>query len=334
MPVLAIDAGGSSSRALAASLAGLPLAGARGGPAGAAGPPAALAQTLSDLLGRLGPTVLTGDAWSVIAGFSGAGRPQGSRAAEAALRRALAAQGLGVEALTVTTDAQLALLAVDPRSRRPAAVLVAGTGSIALAGVPGGAPARAGGWGPLLGDEGGGFWLGWRALEAVGRYQDGRQARAGALARAALAALGLTDADALVLAAPGLLGAPARVASLAPLVLGLAAAGDPAAVALVAQAGRGLAGILLRAREAAGLDPAAPSGLAGGLWAADQPGQAWGGPLHPALLRALPAPVAAGCRPLAVPPVVGAACSLLPPEAAAALAAACGRGGPWAAELA
>ena len=46
-------------------------------------------------------------------------------------------------------------------------VLVAGTGSIAMGRSPDGNFARCGGWGPLLGDEGGGYWIGINALRTV-----------------------------------------------------------------------------------------------------------------------------------------------------------------------
>ncbi len=46
----------------------------------------------------------------------------------------------------------------------PGVVVVGGTGSIAFGRNPRGGTARAGGLGPLLGDEGSGFWIGKRAL--------------------------------------------------------------------------------------------------------------------------------------------------------------------------
>jgi len=53
-------------------------------------------------------------------------------------------------------------------------VVVAGTGSIAYGRDGAGRAARSGGWGYLLGDEGGGFWIGRAALAAVVRQYDGR----------------------------------------------------------------------------------------------------------------------------------------------------------------
>src|SRR5205823_609559 len=59
----------------------------------------------------------------------------------------------------------------------------AGTGSIAYARDPAGAVHRAGGYGWQLGDEGGGYWLGRRALDVAARAQDGRGEGSTLLAR-------------------------------------------------------------------------------------------------------------------------------------------------------
>lgn len=312
---------------------GAVLAAASAAGASAALPEPTLTAALRGLLARLparsaaGPPAAPGGlrGVEVVAGFAGAGRPAGAERARRALETALRAAGLCPRSLALITDAELALAAVAPGSAAPVAVLIAGTGSIALAGTPGGPVARAGGWGRWLGDEGGGFWLGWRALCAVGRGADGRGGGGGPLPAAVLAALGMGDADALVEAAPGLWGEPARVAALAPLVLRLAGEGEPVAAGLVAEGGYALAELLVAARRRAALPPEAPTGLAGGLWRG-------GAALRAALLGALPPGVGRGCRPLAVPAVVGGACTRLPPAAAARLVRSAGAG-PWAAAL-
>ena len=63
----------------------------------------------------------------------------------------------------------------------PGAVIVAGTGAIALAATPAGW-ARADGWGSMLGDDGGGYWIGRRALAMALREHDGRGGARGAAA--------------------------------------------------------------------------------------------------------------------------------------------------------
>jgi N-acetylglucosamine kinase-like BadF-type ATPase len=72
----------------------------------------------------------------------------------------------------VVNDALVALVA--GAGEQAGVVVVAGTGSIAYGRDAGGRAARAGGWGYLLGDEGGGFWIGRAALSAVVRQFDQR----------------------------------------------------------------------------------------------------------------------------------------------------------------
>lgn len=75
-------------------------------------------------------------------------------------------------ALKVMSDVELVHIAA--LGSNPGTVLIAGTGSIAVARSPDGSLTRCGGWGPRLDDEGGGFWMGREALRAVARMIDGR----------------------------------------------------------------------------------------------------------------------------------------------------------------
>lgn len=59
-------------------------------------------------------------------------------------------------------------------SGQPGIVLSAGTGAICFGADETGEKFYADGWGPLLGDEGGGYWMGTEALRAVCRGLDGR----------------------------------------------------------------------------------------------------------------------------------------------------------------
>ncbi|CAN5825386.1 BadF/BadG/BcrA/BcrD ATPase family protein [soil metagenome] len=114
----------------------------------------------------------------------------------------------------VVTDADVAL--ADAFDTGPGILLIAGTGSIALARDGAGAMIRVGGWGQLLGDDGSGYALGLAALRAIKRSIDGR-GPVTALAAAAAEAAGLTEpADLVHFAATA---AKAEIAALAPLVL-------------------------------------------------------------------------------------------------------------------
>ncbi len=72
----------------------------------------------------------------------------------------------------VIEDAALLLAAGTPDGWGVA--VVAGTGSMAFARAADGRTARAGGWGPLLGDEGSGYAIALAGLRAAARAADGR----------------------------------------------------------------------------------------------------------------------------------------------------------------
>lgn len=96
----------------------------------------------------------------------------------------------------------------------PGALLIAGTGSIALALQADGQRVQVGGWGWLNGDEGSGAWLGKAALRHAMRALDGRDAT-GPLARTLFQHIGRRAEDLLAWQAQAAQG---RFASLAPLV--------------------------------------------------------------------------------------------------------------------
>ncbi|BBZ73173.1 hypothetical protein MPRS_42660 [Mycobacterium paraseoulense] len=211
-------------------------------------------------------------------GAPGLAAPGGVRAAEAAIRNvarefgavdevivgaagALAARdaaralgdalltSLRAERVAVTSDAVIAHAgALDGE---PGVVLIAGTGVVALAIDADGALRTADGWGPWLGDEGGGAWIGAAGLRAALRAHDGRGPST-ALLDAARARFGAPETW------PARLTGAAALASFAPDVL--AAQGDAAALAIVGAAAEALAATA----RAAGDGPVAMvGGLAG-----------------------------------------------------------------------
>lgn len=127
----------------------------------------------------------------------------------------------------VETDAEIAL--EDAFDGGPGIILIAGTGSIAHGRGPTGIRARCGGWGPRIGDEGSGAWIGRRALGIVAAAHDGREP-ATALTGAILTAAQLNEPEELI---PWAAAAdPRTLAALAPVVCSTAAT-DPRAKALV-----------------------------------------------------------------------------------------------------
>lgn len=193
-----------------------------------------------------------------------------------------------------SSDMEIAL--VGAHAARHGALVLAGTGSVALAIDQQGRQARAGGWGYLIGDEGGGYWLGMEALRAITRAADGR-APVTALTARVLDHLALADVQAITLwlYEPGAIRAR-DVAGLAPLVCACAEEGDPAARAIVQRAASELATLCRTVTMQLNLS-AAPVAFAGGLLTEQTPVQA---ALCVALGLAEP-PVAL------YPPVVGAA---------------------------
>lgn len=131
------------------------------------------------------------------------------------------------EEVIVETDAEIAL--EDAFNGGAGIILIAGTGSIAHGRGPTGIRARCGGWGPKLGDEGSGAWIGRRALGIVAAAHDGREPPT-ALSGAILTAAQLNEPEELI---PWAAAADARtLAALAPIVFSTAAT-DARAKALV-----------------------------------------------------------------------------------------------------
>ena len=118
-------------------------------------------------------------------------------------------------------------------------IAISGTGSIVLGRDASGREARAGGWGPILGDEGSGYHIGLGALRAVLGTRDGTGA-ATALSRSLLGAVNLTDWGELIPTVQT--GAISRqeIAALCPVVFAAAKEGDLVAGEIVERAGAAL----------------------------------------------------------------------------------------------
>ena len=162
-------------------------------------------------------------------GLAGVDRP-----ADYALMRPLL-RGLAAQ-VQLVNDAELALEALPGRC---GVCLIAGTGSIALGRDPTGHQARTGGWGHIVGDEGSGYDIGRRALQAILQAADGRGPQTSlqaALLRAWELATPL-DLIARVYPAQSKVVVP-EVADVARLVFEQAAAGDPVARRIVAPGGQ------------------------------------------------------------------------------------------------
>ncbi|MFD4507217.1 BadF/BadG/BcrA/BcrD ATPase family protein [Streptomyces sp. NPDC058457] len=286
--VVGIDAGGTRTRAV--------LADARDGRnigEGVAGPGNALTVPGPELADHLAEAVASAvpeagreRVAAVAGGFAGAARaPEeepGRVRARAALSTALTRLGIGTQAVEVYSDIEAAF-AGAPGQPADGLALVAGTGAVA-ARIEGRAlVATSGGDGWLLGDDGGGFWIGREAARAALRAADGR-GEPTALTAAVGRALGIPASA--VPPAEGVLWRPesraayracllpavmdrppVRLADLAPLVARAAAEKDAVAVTILREAAAHLAATV----AALGPRPGESLAVTGGLVAPDGP---------------------------------------------------------------
>lgn len=232
---LGVDGGQSGTTALIGDEAGRVLAAGAGGPcnhAGAAGGREKLSRAVIESVGNackqagLDP----GGVRFECACFGMSGGPADK---EAILREILPAARL-----IVTTDAMIALSGAT--GGEPGIVTIAGTGSIAFGRNADGKTARAGGWGYIFGDEGGGLDIARQALRAALRFEEG-WGPATALYRTFLDATGAPDANDLLHRFYTEEWPRPRIASLARLVDQTALAGDVLARQILMNAAQQLA---------------------------------------------------------------------------------------------
>lgn len=224
-----------------------------------------------------------------------------SREPEASRVKAAVGQLFPRAELVVVHDGVAALAAGT--LGEPGVLLLAGTGSLALAVGPQGQEVRAGGWGYLLGDEGSGYWIGREAIRAALRAQDGR-GPATSLTQRLCQAAGVDQVSDLV--GPVHRGEWNRawIAGLASQVVEAAGQGDGVAGGILDRAAEELAllvrAVLERASFLSGLE-SVPTVTAGGLF---RMGGSWLARLERALAREAPRARLAG---RVDEPVVGAA---------------------------
>jgi len=243
--LLAVDGGGSKTQALVTDLEGKVLA--RG-----LGPGSNLhsvglerfgqAVTIAvegALINVLGPGSSPGAAWrcgriaAACFGLAGVDSAEDERVITGWVREQAIAP-----TFMVVNDSELILAAGTPEGWGVA--LISGTGSVCLGRSAGGKSTRVGGWGPLIGDEGSGYYMAVRALRAATQSADGRIEAPGLL-KAVLRHWSLADPPSLIGKVHAPETTPAEIAGLAASVLDLAAKGDPAARAILEDGVRELA---------------------------------------------------------------------------------------------
>ena len=213
------------------------------------------------------------------AGVAGAGRENVRLPLEDRL------SGLGLaENVRVGTDAEAAFFASFGSG--PGIVLIAGTGSIALASRLGGAAPpgilppmlRAGGWGPVIDDAGSGYWVGREALRATARATDGRGPTT-SLLTSVPEFLGLDDAQGI--SAWSASATRRDIGALAHVVTAECNKGDAVAKEIISRAVSALTELIITVHARSGpWKQRTPTALVGGLVEE-------GGPLHAPLLGRL-----------------------------------------------
>lgn len=165
---LGVDGGQSSTTALIGDHTGQIVGYGRGGPCNHVGAAEGRAKFVRAISGCVAAACDQAglDAASIAfeaacLGFSG-----GPADKEPILREVLRAGRM-----TVTTDALIAL--AGAAAGQPGVIVIAGTGSIAFGRNAAGRSARAGGWGYIFGDEGGGFDIARQAVRAALRHEEG-----------------------------------------------------------------------------------------------------------------------------------------------------------------
>jgi glucosamine kinase len=142
-----------------------------------------------------------------------------------------------IKSIELLTDGEIALY--GGTGGQPGLVLIAGTGSICCGRNRQGKQVCAGGWGPIVGDEGGASWIARRALQAVAHASDGRGPKS-ALTAAALNYFKVATAEDLSTAIYAPTMTNEHLAGFGRQVLRAARAGDDTAIEILREAGQQL----------------------------------------------------------------------------------------------
>ena len=112
------------------------------------------------------------DVKQIVIGVAGAGREEDAALLEKGFNDFADQEGIHFKGVKVLSDAHVALEGAFPSSA--GCILIAGTGSILFGKNENGVIHRVGGFGRLIGDEGSGYSIGRKALNAVSKASDGR----------------------------------------------------------------------------------------------------------------------------------------------------------------
>jgi len=173
--VIGMDGGGTKTALIAASLGGEILLEHEGGPSnfqiiGTKRAARTLVSLIKKTLETLGED--SSQLGGVVCGLTGAGRDHDKERIREAVLAEAKNRRIAVPDVWIESDARIALEGAFKGA--PGIIVIAGTGSIAFGKNEKDEIFRVGGWGRVIGDEGGGFVVGRDALKAVARMLDGR----------------------------------------------------------------------------------------------------------------------------------------------------------------
>jgi len=168
--IIGIDGGGTKTVGILTTLSGECLARIESGPSnyhvvGEAGTRAALADVIKKLCEKASVHLKHSSHFCL--GIAGLGRPEDRKI----VGRICDDFGLGKNWI-LTHDAHIAF--VGGTEKQEGIIVISGTGAIAYGINADAKQARASGWGHLIGDEGSGYDIALKALQAVARSADGR----------------------------------------------------------------------------------------------------------------------------------------------------------------
>lgn len=166
------------------------------------------------------------DVLSLCAGIAGAGLDADCQILSDLLKEKIRDTGFKQCKVQLLTDAAVAFHAAH--ADHPGLLIIAGTGSILWAKAYDGQLYRSGGWGYLLGDEGGGYRIGLAGLKATANMMDGGPETA--LLDAFCNQFQICTADAL---RQFVYNQKVPLQQAAPVVLDIAAGGDPVALQIL-----------------------------------------------------------------------------------------------------
>ena len=234
--VVGVDGGGTTTRAVILDIRQRVISEGRSGPSnplrvGVANAASAVREAIDKACGEA--SIHRDDLTAAAIGLAGVRRQD----IRDHMRQKLSEDLKEIKPIELFTDGEIALYGATGGAA--GLVVIAGTGSICCGRNNQGKHFCAGGWGPIVGDEGGGSWIARKALQAIAKATDGRGPKT-ALAAAALNYFKLATTDDLSTAIYAPTMTNDRLAGFGRSVQRVAEAGDEVAQEILRMAGQQL----------------------------------------------------------------------------------------------